>query len=172
MYYKGSSFVLRAFEKGDEASLAFSANNFEVWKTLRNVFPHPYTYDDAVQFVDLNLSTDKVLNFVIDIDGDAAGVIGIIPGDDIYCKVAEVGYWIGVEYWGKGIATEALQWMTDYCFKNFDINKIFASCFANNLASTKVLEKCGFKLEGIRKKHIFKNGEFIDEKLYALFKTL
>lgn len=170
MVYKGSCFILRTFKEGDEASLALNANNYNIWITMRDMFPHPYTYDDAVQFVKQNLSHNKALNFVIDVDGDAVGVIGIIPGEDIYRKTVDIGYWLGEQYWGKGIVSEAIKWLVAYCYSNFEINKIAASCFSTNKASIKVLEKCGFIHEATRKQHIYKNGIFIDENLYALIK--
>jgi RimJ/RimL family protein N-acetyltransferase len=106
----------------------------------------------------------------IDINGEACGGIGIHPQDDIQCKNAELGYWLGEPFWGKGIITSAILQMVENGFNSFDINRIFARPFGSNLASQKVLEKTGFILEAKLEKTLFKNGIYEDELIYAIRK--
>ena len=99
------------------------------------------------------------------------GAIGIILGSDIQRLTAEIGYWLGENYWGKGIATEALKQTVDYVFKTFpEIVRIWAAVFEYNKPSMRVLEKAGFEFEGIRKKGAVKNGLVIDEYVYVKFR--
>ena len=87
---------------------------------------------------------------------------------DILKKNAEIGYWIGEEYWGKGVMKEAIKKMVDYGFGHLDIVRIFARIYGNNIPSQKVIEKSHFKLEAKFEKTIFKNNEFLDELIYAI----
>jgi [ribosomal protein S5]-alanine N-acetyltransferase len=159
------AFTLRPFRDGDEASLVANANNIKIFNNVKDSFPHPYTHDDAVWWINANKETKNPITcFAIDVEGDVVGAIGIIIG-------SEIGYWLGENYWGKGIATEALKQMTDYVFKNFpDLVKLWAGVFEYNKPSMNVLEKAGFELEGIRKKGAIKNGVVIDEYVYVRFR--
>jgi RimJ/RimL family protein N-acetyltransferase len=80
----------------------------------------------------------------------------------------ELGYWVAEPFWGKGIMTKAVLQMVDYGFKTFDITRIFARPFGTNIASQTVLEKAGFILEARLDKTLYKNGEFLDELIYAV----
>ena len=111
--------------------------------------------------------TQKYLPIV---DGKPAGSIGLHLQTDILRKNAEIGYWLGESYWNKGIITKVIPQMIEYGFKNLDIVRIFARIFGTNIASQKVVEKCGFVLEGKYNKTLFKNGEFLDELIYAIRK--
>ena len=106
--------------------------------------------------------------FAIDIDGHAVGGIGIHSQSDIFRKNAELGYWLAEPFWGKGIMTTAVKEMLEYSFNNFEINRVFARPFGNNVGSQKVLEKAGFVLEARLSKVLFKNGEYLDELIYAV----
>ena len=92
----------------------------------------------------------------------------MILGEDIYHRSAEVGYWVGEEYWGRGLATEATRAFLDYAFEEFYLHRIFATAFEGNRASMRVLEKCGFTLEGRRKMAVDKDGKIFDDFLYAI----
>jgi RimJ/RimL family protein N-acetyltransferase len=108
--------------------------------------------------------------FAIDVNGEAVGSIGVFPQTDIHEKNAEMGYWLAEEYWGQGIMTKAIQEIVDYGFRTFDIIRIFARPFSTNLKSQRVLEKVGFTFEARLKSALFKNGEFMDEIIYAKLK--
>jgi len=80
---------------------------------------------------------------------------------------SEIGYWIGEEYWGKGITTRAIKIFVRILFNNLGLVRIEASPFSFNKASQRVLEKAGFKYEGLRRKAVIVRGKSLDDVLYA-----
>jgi RimJ/RimL family protein N-acetyltransferase len=163
-------FILRKWLKKDISSLIENADNRNIWINLKDLFPAPYTREDANKWIDFTASAPVNTLFAIIKDSKAIGGIGIHFFDDVHKHSAEIGYWLGENYWGKGIATEAVSKFVSFIFVNFDINRIFARVFGWNLSSARVLEKNGFKLEGNLRKHIFKNGLYTDESIYGLLK--
>lgn len=161
-------FKLRPWKSTDRESLTFHANNWNVSKNMSDLFPFPYTLEDADKFIKLVTKDNPTRFLAIDVDGKAVGGISIHPQTDIQRKNAELGYWLSEQFWGNGIISEAIPQMADYAFKSFDINRIFARPFGTNLASQRVLEKCGFILEARFEKTFIKNKELIDELVYAL----
>jgi len=163
-----TTFTLRPWAFDDLPSLVHYANNFEIAKNLTDKFPHPYTEEHGKNFIGYAMKGTPVHIFAIDIDGQAVGGIGLHHQEDIYRKNMEMGYWLAQPFWGKGIITQAIRQMVDYGFETFDITRIFARPYGTNIASQKVLEKAGFTLEARFEKTIFKNGEFLDELIYAV----
>jgi ribosomal-protein-alanine N-acetyltransferase len=158
---------LRSWRPGDEVSLEKHANNRKVWINVRDHFPHPYTKGDAIRWVQhasMNL-TDTV--FAIVVDGLAVGSIGLVAKDDVYRKSMEIGYWIGEEFWGRGIVSEAVGAVTEYAFQNFDIVRIYADVFDWNAASARVLIKNGYKFEARLHRAVIKDGVIADALIYA-----
>jgi RimJ/RimL family protein N-acetyltransferase len=155
--------LIRQWTENDLGSLVLNANNINIWNNLRNYFPHPYTEEEGRDWLAKNTEASPVVNFAIDLDGEAIGGIGLILNSDVYIMSAEIGYWIGEPYWGKGIATEAIRQMVEYTFYNFDIIRLYAEVFETNKASMRVLEKNGFYLEGVRRKAVLKNAVLIDD---------
>ncbi|MEA5459165.1 GNAT family protein [Arcicella sp. LKC2W] len=168
------NFTLRPFKEGDQDSLVANANNIKIFNHVRDIFPYPYTHDDASWWIDANKETDKPATcFAIDIDGKVVGAVGFVLGNDIYRISAEIGYWLGENYWGKGIASEAVILMTDYTFKNFpNIERIWAGIFDFNKASMRVLEKADYHFEGIQKKSAIKNEVVLDIHVYVKFREM
>lgn len=162
--------TLRPWHINDAKDLAELANNKNIAQFMADVFPHPYTIENAKTFIAFATSNPNSKIFAIIFDSKPVGSIGLHLQTDILRKNAEIGYWLGEQYWGKGIITQAVPQMIDYGFKNMDIVRIFARIFGSNKASQKVVEKCGFKLEGKYEKTIFKNNELIDELIYAVRK--
>lgn len=162
--------VLRPWRIGDESSLVIHANNKKIWENVRDHFPHPYTMSDAERWVHHASTTLKDSVFAIVVNGRAVGSIGLVRKDDVYRKSMELGYWLGEEFWGRGIVTEAIGAIVEYGFSTFDIVRIYADVFEWNAASARVLEKNGFVFEARLKKAIFKNGRVADLLMYA--KTL
>ena len=158
---------LREWKRSDAEALAKIANNKKIWDNVRDRLPHPYTIKDAKEWLDLAREQKIATTFCIEADGELAGSIGIIIRDDVYRKTVEIGYFVGEEYWGKGIATEAVGQMVDYVKKQFDVVRIFAEVFEYNKASMKVLEKNGFYLECIRKKAVMKNNVILDDYVWV-----
>nr|WP_321405356.1 GNAT family protein [uncultured Carboxylicivirga sp.] len=159
---------IRPWNESDLPSLVKYANNPIVAQYLTNQFPHPYTEEDGKAFIEFSRKDDPIHIFAIEIDGEAIGGIGIHPKEDIHFKNAELGYWIGEPFWGKGIATFALKHIVDFAFENYDINRLYASAFGPNKGSQRVLEKSNFQLEATFTKTVFKNNEFYDELFYAI----
>jgi RimJ/RimL family protein N-acetyltransferase len=162
------SCILRPWRRGDEVSLARYANNRSVWRNLRDAFPHPYTTEHASMWIASNLGVDPVKNFAIEVDGKAAGSIGVTPFTDVHARSAEIGYWIAEELWGRGITTEAVRAATEHAFRSLDVVRVQAAVFAWNEASMRVLEKCGYAREGVLARSVFKDGQLIDSVLYAI----
>lgn len=143
-------------------------NNRNVWINLDDQFPFPYTIDDADTWIRRCLAEKPARQFAIVVNGQAVGGIGILLKEGIRRKTAEIGYWLGEEFWKRGITTEAVKAVTQYAFSNFDICRIQASVFSNNKASARVLEKAGIKLESCLNKGIIKDGKIFDELIYAV----
>jgi RimJ/RimL family protein N-acetyltransferase len=162
------NFILRAWDAEDAENLVKYANNFNIAKNMTDAFPHPYTIADAKRFIEFATKDNPIHIFAIDIHGEAVGGIGIHPQSDIHRKNAELGYWLAQDFWSKGIITKAIREIVDFAFTAYDINRVFARPYGSNLASQRVLEKSGFKLEGRFEKTIFKNGEYLDELIYAI----
>jgi len=163
-----STCKLRGFRFGDEASLQEHANNTAVWINLRNSFPHPFSLDDAINWIAQNNNYKKPINLAIVLNEKVIGGIGVTLQKDIYQMNAEIGYWLGQPFWNKGIMTEAVLAMVKYAFANFRIIRIYAGVFEYNIASMRVLEKAGFHKEAIHYKAMYKEGKVFDEHLFAI----
>lgn len=163
-------FTLRKWTSDDLENLVEHANNFNIAKWLTNGFPYPYTLNDGKKFLRMISEDNPVKVFAIEIDHNAAGSVGIFPQADIHEKSAEIGYWLSEKYWGNGIMPRAIREITEYGFRTFDIVRIYARPFSNNINSCKVLEKAGYQLEARLKNALFKNNEFHDELIYVMFK--
>lgn len=161
---------LRSWCMEDLEKLILYANNPKIAANLTDGFPNPYTKEKGVAFIEMALKSDPSTLLAIDLNGETIGGIGIHLQSDVYSKNAELGYWLGEPFWGRGIATAAILKMIDYGFDNFPINRIFARPFGSNIGSQKVLKKAGFKLEAKLDKTVFKNGKFEDELIYAIRK--
>lgn len=160
--------LLREWLPGDEASLALHANNRNIWINLRDRFPHPYTRADARRWIRLASVITPQTQFAMVVDGAAVGGIGFDVRRDVFRRSAEIGYWLGEPFWGRGIMTEAVQAVTEYAFKNFDLCRIEAGIFEWNLASMRVLEKAGYECEARLKKSVTKDRITVDQLIYAM----
>lgn len=160
--------ILRPWREGDESSLVRHADNYEVWRRLRDSFPHPYKHSDAGWWISFARSREPMTHFAIEADGEAIGGIGLEPGSDIERRTAEIGYWLGEAFWGRGIATAAVRAMTNHGFESLDLTRIFAVPFADNAASIHVLEKSGYVREGTMRRSATKEGVVLDQILYAI----
>jgi RimJ/RimL family protein N-acetyltransferase len=159
--------TLREWKKSDAAALAKIANNKKVWDNVRDRLPYPYTKKDAKEWLALVKKQKTTTTFCVEVDGEMAGSVGFTLKEDVYRKNAEIGYFIGEEFWGKGVATEAVRQLVEYIQKNFDLARIYAEVFEYNKASMKVLEKNGFYLECIRKRAAIKNDIILDDYVWV-----
>jgi [ribosomal protein S5]-alanine N-acetyltransferase len=162
--------LLRPWRQGDAPSLARHADNPRVSSCLRDLFPSPYTIDDAHRFIAMATGPDHGLLFAIEVGGEAVGGIGILPLADVYRGTAEIGYWLSEPFWGKGIATGAVRATVPVAFDQTGVVRIQAGIFANNPASMRVLEKCGFVREAVHRNAITKRGVLMDEVMYVRFR--
>lgn len=163
-------YELRKWREEDAPSIALYANNKKIADNLRNVFPFPYTLDDAKEYVTMCIGGNKARQCVraIVVNGEAVGSIGLFLKDDVYCKSAELGYWLGEPFWGHGIMSDAISGLCGLAFSQYDIVRIFAEPYAYNIGSRRALEKAGFQLEALLKKSVYKNGTFFDSCIYSL----
>lgn len=168
MELKFGRYLLRPFRRGDEASVVENINDRKIERYTLNI-PYPYGPKEARQWVDLNLKQVRAgektqLNLAIALDGRVVGGIGLFK---INGHSAELGYWLGVKYWGRGIVPGAVKALTRYALKELKLRRIYAKVFAVNKASVRVLEKSGYKFEGLLVKENVKHGRAVDTLLYA-----
>lgn len=135
------------------SDIAIFANNKKIADNLRDIFPHPYTEKNAQQFVKFCIDTpeSKQIHRAIFYDDKPVGVISLTLGEDVYAKSAEIGYWLAEPYWGKGIMTAAVKQTCRIAFGQYNLARLFADVYSYNKKSCKVLEKCGFEMEGVLK---------------------
>ena len=165
-------FRLRKWRKEDAQEIVKAANNPKIAGNLRNSFPHPYSINDAEWFVNdcISKEGERQLARAIEVDGKAAGSIGIFLMDDVYEKSGELGYWLSEDYWQQGITSQAVRLICWEAFAAFDIVRIFAEPFEHNAGSRRVLEKAGFTYEGTMRNGVYKNGEVQSYCMYSLLR--
>ena len=156
--------LLRPFRLADAPHIQRLAGAREVALNTLHI-PHPYPDGAAEQWIAKHASGDE-LTFAIEHDDVLVGAIGLIP--DRAHQRAELGYWIGMPYWGRGFATEAVQAIVDYGSRAQALRRVHAQVFTRNPASARVLRKAGFEHEGTLRQHFKKWDEFVDVDLFAV----
>lgn len=164
------NFTLRTWEPEDAPLLAANADNMRIWNRVRDLFPHPYTVADAETFIASARAKERVWDFAVEVGGVAAGGVGFTPQADVERYNAELGYWIGAPYWGRGIMTGAVRAACNYVFAHSDLHRLYASVYQTNPASMRVLEKVGFRCVGRMRDAFYKNGVFLDGTYYELIR--
>jgi RimJ/RimL family protein N-acetyltransferase len=164
---QGVRCTVRAWQKADADSLVRHADNINVARHLRDRFPNPYTRQDARAFLKHATTSNDPTNLAIEVDGEAVGAIGYVPGHDVERFSAEIGYWLGETMWGRGIVTEALVLLTEHAFTRMNVLRMFALPFADNVGSVRVLEKAGYTREGLLRSSSVKYGVVKDQLLYS-----
>ncbi len=162
--------MLREWRESDVERLAEIANDANVARYMADRFPHPYTLEDARWWISLHRGLAATNDFAIEVDGEVTGGIGMDPLEGERRIGALFGYWLGRAYWGRGIATAACAAFTDYALNKRGFVRLEATIYAPNVASMRVLEKCGYVREGIMREAIIKHGEVLDGYLYAKIK--
>ncbi len=160
--------LLRAYRSDDIDALTAIANNERVSRYLIDTFPYPYTREDASWWIDSGAAQHGAITRAIEHDGRLVGTIGVAPQHGWRAHIAEIGYWLGEHYWGRGIASDALRLMSQHAFEELGYRKLIAPVLAPNGASMRVLEKCGYTKEGILKEEVCKHDRYYDIHLYAL----
>ncbi len=159
---------LRDYKKEDVERLVQLANNKNVSRYLIDTFPFPYTKEDAEWWIETGSKENNAVTKVIEYNSELVGSIGITPQAGWRNHIAEIGYWLGEDYWGQGIASAALKEMVHQVFAAKQYSKLFAPVLEPNKVSMKVLEKNGFVLEGILKQEVTKDGQRYDVHHWSL----
>jgi [ribosomal protein S5]-alanine N-acetyltransferase len=164
--------IVRRHSLDDAPALARLANNIKVAQYLRDRFPHPYRLEDAVEWLSKTTTKSTDLVFAIcKLDGTYVGNIGLLPLTDVERITYEIGYWLGEEFWGQGIMTDALTCFSKYAFEAHpELLRLEAGAFGPNIGSQRVLAKAGYTLEGRRRRAAIKNGQVIDLVMYGLLR--
>lgn len=163
---------LRPMALADAADLHRLVNDIEIARNTM-LIPHPYPEGFAAEWIGTHQEKfEKNEEVVFGIerreDGAFVGVIGVIPEPH---DMAELGYWIGQEYWNHGYATEAAAAAIDYAFRILGVNRVEALHFVRNPASGRVMEKCGMKCEGTLRQARKKWDEYLDVRVYSILRS-
>lgn len=158
---------LRPWRREDKAALLRHADNRKVWRNLADAFPHPYTADDAERWFALAAAPGPSVRLAIERRGEAVGGIGVEAREGEHRHTGHIGYWVGEAHWGGGVATAAVRALAGALFEAGRFERLETAVYAWNPASMRVLEKSGFAREGLLRRSVFKDGEFVDSVLYA-----
>jgi ribosomal-protein-alanine N-acetyltransferase len=158
---------VRSWRASDLDSLVAHANNRNIWFNLRDRFPHPYTRHDGQKFIRSMRESNPETAFALAVEGAAVGGIGFVLQHDVDRVSAEIGYWLGEPFWGRGITTEALVAVTHYATETHGLTRLFAVPFSHNAASCRVLEKAGYVREALLRRSAIKDGRIVDQFQYA-----
>jgi RimJ/RimL family protein N-acetyltransferase len=143
---KTKRLILRAPRLGDAKAVAALANDRRIAENTRRI-PHPYSRADAEDFISsVNTATGETAFLITLADGTLIGACGLAMTEG---PAHELGYWLGVPFWGKGFATEAVRAVIDYAFTDLDHEALQAGARVTNPASRRILEKCGFQWTGV-----------------------
>lgn len=159
--------LVRSWRTTDVDAVVRYGNNRKIWLNLRDAFPSPYTRADAQRFIRAVRERAPETTFAIEVGGEAVGSIGFQLHGDVERVSAEIGYWIGEPFWGRGITTEALVAVTAHAIEHHGLTRVYALPFAWNVASCRVLEKAGFFVEARLRRSAIKDGQITDQIQYA-----
>ena len=160
---------VRSWRSSDADAIARYANNRKIWLNMRDRLPHPYGVAAARDYLRYVRDLPDETIFAVDVAGEAVGSIGYLPQRDIERVSAEIGYWLGEPFWGRGIATAALRAVTQLAVDRHRLTRVYALPFAHNVASCRVLEKSGYVVEGRLRQSAIKDGVVQDQILYAYY---
>ncbi|MBX3270599.1 MAG: GNAT family N-acetyltransferase [Sandaracinaceae bacterium] len=158
---------LRAWRETDLASLVRHADDPRVAATVRDHFPSPYTREDGRRWLAHAAGLGLDTSLAIEVDGAAVGGVGMIAGEDVHRVRAEIGYWLGHAYWGRGIMTDAVRAYSEHLLFERGFLRLEAPVFAINPASARVLEKAGFERESVQRRAAIKAGVLMDVWLFV-----
>ena len=168
----GTSACLQPLSLAHAASLQQHADDEQVWATLFDGFPHPYTLADAQAWCAGGWKHRGIV-WGIAVAGEVIGCVGLQQETGWLRCNAEVGYWIGRRFWGQGLATEALRLASEWAFRNVpELTRLHAPIFDWNLASQAVARKAGYQLEGRMPQSAIKNGRVIGRVVYGRYRAI
>lgn len=163
--------TIRKIRLSDAENFARCISNKDIIKQITGI-PYPCSISNAKKYIQNNIQNFKAkksYSFCILADRKFAGEV-ILENPDDTKKIYEIGYFIGRDFWGRGIATEAVKQLVKFGFKELKLKRIWAGTYSTNPASGKVLEKAGFKLEGIKTKSDFWQGKYVDCLMWGITK--
>jgi RimJ/RimL family protein N-acetyltransferase len=137
--------TLRKPTLADVKAIARLANDRRIAENTRRL-PHPYSQDDAIAFVRTLADDPRETVFLIENNYTPIGIVGV---DWRAPDAPELGYWLGVDFWAQGFATEAARAVIDFTFEEFDVEHLISGARVANPASRNILEKCGFQWSGV-----------------------
>ena len=158
--------LLRPWRSDDLENLVANASHADVSRGLRDRFPYPYTGDDGRAWL-ARAVDDSDRAWAIEFEGAAVGGVSMHPGTDVHRHSAELGYWLGRRYWDRGLMSAVIGAFAPRAMSVFRLHRLYATVYANNPASMRVLEKVGFEREGVQKSAVVKRGELLDIIVYA-----
>lgn len=162
---------LRNLQPDDAPVLAKLANNRKIWDRVRDRMPIPYTEQDAAAFIrNVQQNERALVRAIVGADVGFVGTVGLHFQTPPYSGSAELAFWIGEPYWGRGMATSAVQRMLKLGFAQAQLRRVYATVFAFNLGSARVLENNGFQKEIVARAAVLKNGQVSDEITFGLLR--
>lgn len=164
--------TLRKITILDSHALVVNANNKRIWDNLRAEYPNPYTIEDAREFILSKDDDDFQISLAIDYRNKLIGIISIRIQEEPGDNSGEISYWIGERFWLKGFGTTAVELMTLYGFEVLRLHKLYARVFEYNIGAMIVLEKNGYKKEGLLEDDYFKNGKYVNTVVYGKINNL
>lgn len=165
-----AGYALRRWVWSDKGALIHHANNRNVSRTLLDRFPFPYTDEAAERWLAIATGETSDIHLAISCGDEAVGGISAMMGSENTRYAAEIGYWLGEAHWGRGAMTAAVRSFCGALLAHTELERIEAGAFTTNTASHRVLEKCGFAREGVLRRKFFKDGEFVDDAVFALLR--
>jgi len=168
--FKSARLKYRPLHLSDASRVQLLAGHPKIAETTATI-PHPYLDGIAEQWIASHAKAcaeGRGLDWGIELISQSLLIGNISCFIDTKNKKMEIGYWMGLDFWGQGYMTEALISVRDFLFQNTDLNKITCRHIESNPASGKVMLKAGLKLEGRLKQEFFRNGKFQDMIVYGL----
>ena len=166
----GEKINLRTVTKADALSIYRNISDRNISRFTH--IPHPYKLEDAYDFIRFTHRQRRkkaAFHFGLENkdDGQIIGGIGLENISEVHRK-GEIGYWLAKPYWGRGIMAETINLMLDFCFTKVKLHRVQAYVFPDNHSSIRVLEKTGFKREGLIHEGFVQRGNYVDVYLYAI----
>ncbi len=159
-----------AWNEGDQDRWVALADDYDIWVNLDDSFPHPYTRTDAEEWVELQSTRDQPEHFAICDDAGPIGGGGINTERADSPGSAELGYFVGKPFWGRGIATAAVEAITVYGFDMLNLDRIFARVKVSNKASARVLEKAGYQRQELVRGAVSSRGKATDYLVFSFLR--
>ena len=158
---------IRPLHLSDLKQLVQKADDPGIGRYMMNTFPSPYTEKDGEQWLQHIAKRPVLEGLAIEIQGEFAGTIACRMQTDVHFFTGVLGYWLAQPLWGKGIMSEAVTAFADHLLTQQNVMRLEAHVYEINAPSARVLEKCGFVMEGRKRKAVYKHGRFMDELVYA-----